>query len=71
MSGWNLPPGVSVSRIPGNEPESDLYEKVYGMLTRAWAYGYTLSDIEAIWEDICDANEIPTMEEASDDGLPF
>jgi hypothetical protein len=27
MTGWNLPPGVNVSDIPGNRPEDEIWEK--------------------------------------------
>lgn len=27
MTGWNLPPGVNISDIPGNRPEDEIWEK--------------------------------------------
>ena len=29
LFGWDLPPGVSVSDIPGNRPEDEAWENIY------------------------------------------
>jgi len=52
MGGFNLPPGVSVSDIPGNRPEDvaeeEFWEKLHEKLT---AEGYRQADIDDIFEN--------------------
>ena len=32
MSGFNLPPGVSSFMIPGNDPETEAWERVFNLI---------------------------------------
>lgn len=52
MSGWNLPPGVSVGMIPGNRPEDDeaeaFWQALYGRLTPE--QGALLDSAPGEWE---------------------
>jgi hypothetical protein len=42
MTGFNLPPGVSESMIPGNRPEDEAYEKLHQVVYEvARVYGRT------------------------------
>lgn len=44
MGGWNLPPGVSVSDIPGNRPEDEEWERLWDRLVES---GLTVEEIES------------------------
>lgn len=48
MSGWNLPPGVSESDIPGNRPEDIAREQKFEELL---SEGLTEAEAEAKLED--------------------
>jgi hypothetical protein len=51
MSGWNLPPGCSLSDIPGNRPEDiafdHLMEKIYDDIE---VNCLTVDDVAEIWK---------------------
>jgi hypothetical protein len=36
MAGWNLPPGCSISDIPGNRPEDEAEEALYDAIYEAY-----------------------------------
>jgi hypothetical protein len=48
MTGWNMPPGVNESDIPGNRPEDAIADKLYALFGKAWMY-FTEDDIIDIW----------------------
>jgi hypothetical protein len=45
MSGWNLPPGCSLSDIPGNRPEDIAHEKMCDEIETA------LNPLKPFWSD--------------------
>lgn len=50
MAGFNLPPGVSVSDIPGNRPEDEAYDRLVQKLDEAVSSGggYAHNRVSAI-----------------------
>jgi hypothetical protein len=48
----NLPPGVSVSDIPGNRPIDALWDKLYEVLSRCYDEGITLDEVKEAFEDV-------------------
>ena len=48
MTGWNMPPGVNESDIPGNGPEDVIAEKLYDLFGKAYLY-FTEEEIVEIW----------------------
>jgi hypothetical protein len=55
MTGWNLPPGVSVRDLPGNEPEDPVALAVYDILYEAMPKQTDL--LEATFNKVMDCVE--------------
>lgn len=54
MTGWNLPPGVSVSDIPGNRPEDEAWERLMDRLEQS---GLAADEIERrVFGDVIDVD---------------
>lgn len=51
MSGFNLPPGCSVSDIPGNRPEDGVEERLLEMFAVAYGYGFDEQQIVELWRE--------------------
>jgi len=49
MTGWNMPPGVNESDIPGNGPEDVIAEKLYDLFVKASWY-FTKEEVLDIWD---------------------
>lgn len=51
MSGFNLPPGCSVSDIPGNRPEDGVAEELLELFAKAWSFAFTEEQIVTLWRE--------------------
>jgi hypothetical protein len=48
MTGFNLPPGVNVSDLPGNRPEDEEHERSLDWLSDQ-IEGFSTEEVQAIW----------------------
>jgi hypothetical protein len=52
MTGWNLPPGVTESMIPGNRPEDIAWEKAWETLEKRLGRKPTEEEVEEHLESL-------------------